>query len=235
MPKGAKRKDEKISVIKKIPFFANLPDAELLKISQRFSEREFEKGEYLFWEGESSNCLYVIKEGRVKVLRHLLSGKNIVLEIVAAGDICGASTLFGGAQIASAQAVKKTKLYTLPKQDFLLLLEKQKGLAKEIIVFLGQKLMKVHEMIINLISGKVEQRIASLLLGLSERHGSSTPKGIKINIHLTRQDIADIVGTTVETTIRVISKFKKQGVVAADSKEIVITNKEQLKQIMRNS
>jgi CRP-like cAMP-binding protein len=235
MARGIESTDEKISIIRKTPFFANLSDKELLEISQKFAERQFDKGEYIFWEGEPSSYLYAIKEGKVKVLRDLPTGKRIVFEVLAAGDICGASALLAGTQIASAQAVEETKVYILSREDFLFLLDKHRGLAKEIIVFLGEKLVKLHEMIINLVSGKVEQRIASLLLGLSERHGSSVSKGTRINICLTRQDIADIVGTTVETTIRVMSKFKKQGIVMSDSKEIIITDKEQLTKIVRSS
>jgi CRP-like cAMP-binding protein len=95
--------------------------------------------------------------------------------------------------------------------------------------------MQAHEMMIGLISGKVEKRLAALLLGLSEKHGTPFSGGIKINLKLTRQDMADSVGTTVETAIRVMSRFKKEGILGSSSKEIVIKDKGRLKELLRET
>jgi CRP-like cAMP-binding protein len=107
-----------------------------------------------------------------------------------------------------------------------------KMLAVEFILYLGEKLMKAHEMMMSLVASNVEKRIAALLLGLCEKHGSHTGQGIRINMRLTRQDIADIVGTTVETAIRVMSKFGKQGILTTESKHIVVTSKEKLSKLL---
>ncbi len=235
MHKVKQRTDDRTSIIKRVPFFAGLSDAELQSISKRFTERRFKKGEYIFMEGEPGTHVYAIREGRVKVLRESPSGRSIVMEVLSSGEICGASALLGGTRFASAKAVENTSVYALSKDDFLYLLDKHRDLAPAVIAFLGEKLVKLHEMMMSLVSGKVEQRIAALLLGLSERHGASVSQGIKINICLTRQDIADIIGTTVETTIRVMSKFKKLGIVASDSKQIVITDIRQLRKLSRGS
>jgi len=224
---------KKIEIVKKIPFFSALPENELLQISQKFTEREFNKGEYLFWEGEPATCLYVIKQGKVKVLKHSAEGKEIVLEVVTPGEICGGGAIFSETQYASARAEEKSKVYCLSKRDLLLLIRTYKNLAQEVIIFLGKKLMQAHEMMIGLISGKVEKRMAILLLGLSEKHGSPVPEGIKINLRLSRQDMADFVGTTVETAIRVMSRFKKTGIVASGAREIIIKDKERLKELIK--
>lgn len=223
---------EKMAILDRIPFFAGVSDSDLLKISQRFSENKFKKGEYLFWEGDRSGRLYLIREGKVKIVKHISAGKELVLEIVSSGEICGASSIFSETQVASAQAIEDVSAYSLSQKDFLLLLERHKKLAIQIILYLGEKLMKAHEMMISLASSKVDRRIAALLIGLSEKHGSLVPQGIKINLRLTHQDIADIVGTTVETAIRVMSRFKKQKMLIKDSKHIVITDKDKLKKIV---
>jgi len=240
--RAMKRQDTKASIPRKIPFFANLSDAELHAISWRFRERRFTAGEYVFREGEPSSHLYTIKKGCIKVFRESPEGQRRVLEILSAGDVCGTSGLLSGTQIATAQAVEDTEVHAMSREDFLYLLDTNRGLAKEIIAFLGKKLVQLHEMIINFASGRVEQRIASLLLGLSERHGSpvqvsgvkrGSRQGIRIDLRLTRQDIADIVGTTVETCIRVMGKFRRNGIIASNSKEIIITNIEGLRQVLR--
>jgi CRP/FNR family transcriptional regulator len=224
---------KKLAIIKRVPFFSGLSEEELLQISQKFTKKELKKGEYLFWEGEPATCLYVIEAGKVKVLKHSAEGKEIILEIVTPGETCGAGVIFSGTQYASAQALENSKVYCLFKADLLELIRTHKNLAENIIIFLGKKLMQVHEMMIGLTSGKVEKRMAVLLLGLSEKHGSQVPEGIRINIRLTRQDMADFVGTTVETAIRVMSRFKKEGILTSDSKGIIVKDKERLKELTR--
>jgi CRP-like cAMP-binding protein len=80
---------KKLEIVRRIPFFSDLSENDLLEISQKFSEKEFKKGEYLFWEGEPASYLYVIKSGKVKVLKRSAGGKEIVLEVVTPGEICG--------------------------------------------------------------------------------------------------------------------------------------------------
>ncbi len=220
-------------VAKRVPFFANLSDAELQAISRKFTERRFKRGEYVFREGEPSCYLYAIRKGHIKVFKESPEGKRRVLEILSSGDVCGASGVLSGTQIASAQAVEDTETHAMSREDFLYLLDTNRGLAKDIIAFLGKRLVKLHEMVISFASGRVDQRIASLLLGLSERHGTPVPAGTRIDIRLTRQDMADIVGTTVETTIRVMSKFRKNGIIAPDAKAVVIRDKEALRRVLR--
>jgi CRP/FNR family transcriptional regulator len=224
--------DEKLKILGKVPFFQDLSKTELAQICQSFAQREFKKGEYIFWEGDPASWLYVIKEGKVKVVKHTASGKEMVLEIITPGDICGGGAIFSQTYSASAKAVEKTIAFYISGQNLFNLLSKHQNLAKGIILYLGGKLMKAHEMIMALASSRVDKRIAALLLGLSEKHGSPVPEGIKINIRLTRQDIADIVGTTVETTIRVMSKLKKQGLITSDSKKIILTNKQKLQNLV---
>ena len=224
--------DEKLRILNKVPFFQDLSNAELAQICQSFNQREFKRGEYIFWEGDPASWLYVIKEGKVKVVKHTASGKEMVLEIITPGDICGGGAIFSQTYSASAKAVEKTKAFSISGQNLFNLLGKHQNLAKGIILYLGGKLMKAHEMIMALASSRVDKRIAALLLGLSEKHGSPVPEGIKINIRLTRQDIADIVGTTVETAIRVMSKLKKQGLITSDSKKIILTDREKLQNLV---
>jgi CRP-like cAMP-binding protein len=223
---------QKIAVLKKVPFLKGLSSVDLAKISQKFSETQFEKGNYLYWEGDLADRLYVIKQGKVKITKGSSSGKEIVLEIVSTGEICGGSAVFSQTNPTSALAAEDVIAYSLSKVDFLGLLGTYKNLAIQFIMYLGEKLMKAHEMMMSLVVSNVEKRIAALLMGLCEKHGSHTPQGIRINLRLTRQDIADIVGTTVETAIRVMSKFGKQGILKTESKHIVVTSKEKLSRLL---
>ena len=203
---------EKIAILRKVPFLKGLSTSDLQKISRRFSETQFKKGEYLCWEGDPTDSLWVIKQGKVKITKGSSSGKEIVLDIVSSGELCGGSAVYSDVYPASALAVENVTAYALSKRDFFALLGAYRNLAAQFIMYLGGKLMKAHEMMMSLVASNVEKRIAALLVGLCEKHGSQTSQGIRINLRLTRQDIADIVGTTVETAIRVMSKFAKNGI-----------------------
>jgi len=135
----------------------------------------------------------------------------MVLEVMIPGQLCGGTALFGDTHRNGAQAVEPTLAYGMSRKSYEDLLSSNPKIAKGIIKYLGAKLMDAHDVIISLVSSRVESRIASVIVRLCENHGSITDDGILINIRLTRQDIADIVGSTVETTIRTISRFKKQG------------------------
>jgi CRP/FNR family cyclic AMP-dependent transcriptional regulator len=225
---------QKTTVLKKVPFLKGLSDTDLKQVAQKFSETRFKRGEYLYLEGDPSDRLYVVKSGKVKITKGSSSGKEIVLDIISSGEICGGSAVYSQVNPASALAAEDVIAYGLSKKDFLRLLSTYRTLAVQFIMYLGEKLMRAHEMMMSLVASNVEKRIAALLLGLCEKHGSQTAQGIRINLRLTRQDIADIVGTTVETTIRVMSKLGKQGILITESKHIVVTSKEKLSRLLLN-
>jgi len=201
----------KEEAISRIPFLDGLPRREFKKIAPYFGEYQFKRNQYIFWEGDPAARFYIIKSGRVRLLKTAASGKEMVLEVMIPGQLCGGTTLFGDTHRSSAQAVEPTIAYGISRESYEELLSANPRIARGIIKYLGAKLMDAHDVIISLVSSRVESRIASVIVRLCENHGTETDDGILINIRLTRQDMADIVGSTVETTIRTISKFKKQG------------------------
>ncbi len=224
----------KIEAISKIPFLDGLTEKELARTEPYFSEYKFRRNQFLFWEGDSANRLYVIKAGRVRLLKQSASGREMVLEVMVPGQICGGTSLFGDIHRNGAQAVESTTAYGLTRESYDELLSHYPKIARGIIKYLGAKLMDAHDVIISLVSSKVESRIASVIVRLCENHGTHTKDGILINIRLTRQDIADIVGSTVETTIRTISKFQKQGHLATVSGRLLIKNLDAFSSLMKN-
>jgi CRP/FNR family transcriptional regulator len=219
--------------ISRIPFFSNLTKNELKRIASYFHECRFARNRYLFMEGEPAERFYVIKYGRVKLLKTATSGKEMVLDVMVPGQICGGNALFGDTHRNSAQAVEPTLAYGMSGKSYKDLLSANPKIAQGIIKYLGAKLMDAHDVIISLVSSKVESRIASVIVRLCENHGTETDGGILINIRLTRQDIADIVGSTVETTIRTISKFKKQGLLTTVGGRLLVKDIDAFRNMMK--
>jgi CRP/FNR family transcriptional regulator len=224
----------KTDAISRVPFFEKLSPTDIVNVEPFFQEYKFEKNQYLFWEGDPANRMYVIKSGRVRLLKASASGKEMVLEVMVPGQICGGGALFADTHRNSAQAVESTVAYGLSHESYGQLLSKYPEIARGIIKYLGVKLMDAHDVIISLVSSKVESRIASVIVRLCENHGTHTKDGILINIRLTRGDIADIVGSTIETTIRTISKFQKKGFLSTVSGRLLIKDFDAFVSMMRS-
>lgn len=230
--RGLASKEDAIS---RIPFLDGFSAREVKKIAPYFLEYRFKRNQFIFWEGDPATRFYVIKSGRVRLLKAAASGKEMVLEVMVPGQLCGGTSLFGEVHRNGAQAVEATVAYGISRESYEELLADYPKIARGIIKYLGAKLMDAHDVIISLVSSKVESRIASVIVRLCENHGSITDEGILINIRLTRQDIADLVGSTVETTIRIISKFQKKGLLSTVSGRLLVRNidafKEMIKQV----
>lgn len=226
---------KRYQIIKGIPIFSSLTEKELKEIEPLFIEEDIKKDEYIFWEGDPSNWLYVVAEGKVRVLKQSASGKDIILEIISSGD------LFGGVAVldkrpypASAQAMENSKILKLSRANILKILDRYPTVALDTVTYMGQRLRDAHEMMRSLAAERVEKRIATILLRLAEKIGIEEKGGIRLDINLTRLDLAEMAGTTVETAIRVMSKFSKDGLVDSQTKKIVITNKKRLESLLES-
>jgi CRP-like cAMP-binding protein len=219
------------ALVRKIPFFAALSNAEARKIAGLLVEKKVKRGEYLFWEGDPADWLYVIREGKIKLVKSTSNGKEMVLEMVPPGQVCGTAVIYSPTQLSSAIAETPAAALGLGRTELQRLIYGTPAVARSIIEYLGSRLKAAHDTITSLVTSKVETRIAAVLVKLAEHHGSPVPEGVRINIPLTRKDIADAVGATVETTIRTLSRFQKQKLLTTQSKHILIFDLPSLKKL----
>ncbi len=204
----------KIETLKKSAVFACLKDDELASIDNYFDILNFKNNETIFAEGDPSDKFFILAEGNVKVLKHTMMGKDIILEIMSPGDIFGGVAVLDNKPYpASAQAMKPVKVIKIRRLDLLKIMEDYPILKLEMVTYFSDKLRDAHEMLKNIATERVERRIASLLLKLSEKVGTEEGGYRTIDFPLTRQEISEMVGTTVETCIRTMSKFQKLGLV----------------------
>ncbi len=223
---------DELKILKKSGFFSSLADAVLREISQIFVEEKYQRDDYVFFEGDSPEWFHVVKEGKVKLVKHSDSGKDIILQVFAPGDMFGEVAVFDRKPYAaSAQAMEPSTILKLSSKEFLLFFGRHPFVATEMIMELGRQLREAHSTIKSLAVDRVEQRIASILLKLADKMGSPENGGIRLNLALTRQDLADMAGTTVETTIRIMSRFTKSRIIKPVNGKILILNPETLRQI----
>jgi len=212
-----------IETLQKSEVFSSLKSEELDDISNYFEKIMFKNNDTIFNEGDPSDKFYLVAEGSVKVLKHTLMGKDIILEMMSPGDIFGGVAVLDKKPFpASAQAMESTTVIRISRQNLLKIMEDYPTLKLDIVKYFSNKLRDAHEMLKNIATERVERRIASLLLKLAEKVGADDGNYRKIDIPLTRQEISEMVGTTVETCIRTMSRFQKKGVIKSSDGKILI-------------
>jgi CRP-like cAMP-binding protein len=215
-----------------MPILSSLSQRDWEKVKHLFIEKHFGKDDYIFFEGDPSSWLGVVLEGRVKVIKHSEAGKDVVLDVISPGEMLGEVAAFNGEPYpATAQAMEPTVVASIHQDDYLRLLNQYPALALRMIEELGRRLREAQDMIKSMAVERVERRIARILLKLAATTGSSSEDGIIIELPLTRQDIAQMAGTTVETAIRTMSKFRKKGLVRTKRGRVTILEPHQLVKI----
>lgn len=216
-------------MLEEMPVLSPLSQSDWEKVKDLFVEKHFGKDDYIFFEGDPSSWLGVILEGRVKMIKHSGAGKDVVLDVISPGEMLGEEAAFNGKPYpATAQAIEPTVVASIYRDDFLRLLKQYPALALTVIESLGHRLREAQETIKSMAVERVERRIARILLKLAATTGSSNEEGIVIEMPLTRQDIAEMAGTTVETAIRTMSKFRKKGLVQTKRGRVTILKPHQL-------
>lgn len=209
-------------ILKQSLIFSSLNEDELAELSKLAIERNFRSDEFVFWEGDAPDYFFIVSEGRIKVVKYSSSGKEFIIAFFGPGEMFGEVAVFEGKPYpASAQAVADTKIMGIKKEDFLSFLATRPQVALGIINVLGGRLRDAQSRLKDLAGERVEQRLVRTLLMLSSKLGPTLP--------FTRQEIADMAGTTTETAIRVTSQLKDRGIIRSVRGKIIILDETKLK------
>lgn len=212
----------KVEILRNSSIFSSLNDDELGELADLAIERSFMPNEFIFWDEGAPDWFYIVAEGKVKVLKHSSLGKEFIIAFFGPGEIFGEVAVFENKPYpASAQAVVETKVVGIKRDKFLSFLANRPQVALRIISVLAGRLRDAQGRLRDLAGERVEQRLASVLLMLSVKLGPTLP--------FTRQEIADMTGTTTETTIRVMSHLKDRGIIRSVRGEVIILDEEKLR------
>lgn len=188
----------------------------------------FKKGQIIFYEGGHPLGIFCVSNGKVKVAHTGQDGKEQITRLAKEGDVLGYRAMLSGERYnASAVALDDTELCFIPRDVFFNVLKSSHNLSLEVIRLLATELRKAENTMTDLAQKPVRERTAEALLFLKETYGFEED-GATINVILSREDIANLVGTATETAIRLLSEFKHDKIVEFIGKKIKILDMKKL-------
>ncbi len=217
---------------KKNGFFCGLDITISQKIDKEKAPKSLKKGEVLFVDGQEADGVYCIQAGKVKVVRKDPNGKDAIIRIKGQGDMVGHYHLFQSQKfIATATALEDSHVCFIDKKFLLKTVEEEPELAMRFINHLSNELKNSYLKITSLVSKNVKSRLADLLLQIGSNHGTQLHEGLRIDVKLTREEMASLIGTVNETVTRFLTEFKDCRIIEEKEKTLYILKPEKLKEI----
>ncbi len=215
----------------RIPLLNILSGADRRRLLHELTETHYGKGDLIFREGDPTEYFHIVKEGTVKCVKSTPDGKECTLKMLMPGDMfcCDAAVFDGACHPGTAQPMGNVSILRISKQAYLDMLRRNPNAAIEVIKYLGKRLNEAQEKTKILALDRADQRLASLLVDLAARNGIEEAQGIRLPMRLTRQDMANMIGATTETTIRIMSQFKRGRLVSGTAKSLLILDLPRLK------
>jgi CRP/FNR family transcriptional regulator len=203
--------------------FSDLPREDLDTISQHKTCIRYKKGQTLFYEGTRPMGLFCINSGKVKVYKISSEGKEQILKLAKPGDFLGYRALISEEFYnSSATVIEEGAICYVPKSDFLEILQKNPAFFRKMAKRVAHELGLMEQKLVTIAQKSVRERLAATLIMLKETYGMEGDESDLIDIALSREDLANIIGTATETVIRLLSDFKTQKLISLQGKKIKV-------------
>ena len=223
------------SLVAHLPLFAGVTPEAMDEILREARSARYPKNSAIFEQGADAQSFFLLLHGHVRAAKTTPTGEQIVVRYVAPGETFGLAMAIGAARYpATAMAVDDSVVLIWPNSAWPRLVERFPALAANTLQTVGTRLQESHTRILEMSTQQVEQRVAHALLRLVRQSGRKTDKGIDIDFPITRQDIADMTGTTLHTVSRVLSAWEDQGLVSGGRQKVRITDPHGLMLIAEN-
>jgi CRP/FNR family transcriptional regulator, nitrogen oxide reductase regulator len=206
-----------------VRLFARFPRWRLEAMAARLRLKQVPRGAFVFLAGEPARALNILWTGQIKVIHETDEGQGVILQLIRPGEIFGAAAGWGAPRYPdSAVAQQPSLVLQLSARDFTDLISSQPQFALAVIRELGARLREAETRITELQTEQVEPRLARTLLRLARRTGVKTSAGIDLDVRLTRQEIAELTGTTLSTISRTLSAWERQGMIQTGRERVMI-------------
>lgn len=213
--------------LRNIPFLKDLSDDIISSLNAKVKTASYKKGDYIFHESDEAKAVFFVKSGVVKIKKITSNGKELIVCMKQAGDIFAEASLFGESGSfypGTAQTLTDSEVLYFLNTDLENIIATNPSSSVEMIRFMGTQLRSFSSLLRDVALLDVYSKTVKTIERLAREFGSKTKCGVKIELPLTIQELANIIGTNRESVSRIISKLKDQGLVSIEKKNIVINN-----------
>jgi CRP-like cAMP-binding protein len=212
-----------IEVLGQLPVFQDLNEAELADVGRRASLRRVEKDAFFFFQEDPADAMYVVQDGRVKLIQLSPEGQQIILNVIGPGQLLAVIAMVPGVTYPiSAQAATNAAAWKWSHETLIDFMERHPRLALNAMRIMGQHLRDYQDRIRELTLERVERRLARALLRLATQVGRKIEEGVLIDLPISRQELAEISGTTLYTVSRILSEWERQELIDTGRERVLI-------------
>ncbi len=209
--------------------FCDLEKVALKDVSENKVMNTYKKGNTIFYQGNPPFGLYCVNSGKIKISKIGNDGKESIIRIAQPGDVLGHRSLFSDENYnATATTLEDAAICFIDKKFIYKAIQEQPSIALHLIQKLSHEMGAAESRSAAMFQKNVRERLAELFLTLAKTYGIKEKKGIRLDIKLTREEMASMIGTANETVIRFISEFKDEGLIEQEGKTIFVTDEERL-------
>jgi CRP-like cAMP-binding protein len=225
--------ERRLWYIKNAALFSWLEDEELQTLAERSEMTSCQRNTRLFFAREPSDNIYLVKEGRIKLLRANSEGREVILDILGPGEIFGELALVGEVHRShSAEAIEDTLVCVIKKKDFEGILQRHPEMALRVLKLIGLRRRELEMRLEDLVFQPLAGRLALALLWQAQRHGVTETDG-SIRIPLTQSDLANLIGASREAVSEQLKEMKLLGLIKTSYRNIKLTDQSGLKSFLR--
>lgn len=205
------------------PLFSGLADADILLVCRSGVTRKVPAGDFVFIQGDPAERVYLLVQGRIKLTQSGADGQQVLVRVLGPNALFGAVALTAGeAYPVTAEAADDCRTLSWTKQVIMEFIPRLPQLALNTIQMMAGHVMEFQERFRQLATERVERRLARTLLRLASQTGKKVEEGVLIDLPLTRQDLAEMTGTTLYTVSRLLSQWEEHGLVISGRERVVI-------------
>lgn len=218
--------------LKQIKLFSDLPDREMQRVEEVTRMESVKRRQFIFLPGDAASTIYLLKSGRVKLSRVNEEGKELTLAILEPGEVFGELEILEGMpRDTVAEALDDVSICVMQRADFEALLKKDPNTNIRLTKLIGLRLKKIESRIEDLVFKDVPARLAHLLIELSKEFGLQENGRTRLNVKISHQELANLIGSTRETVTATLGDFKRRGLIAFDGRRLVILREKELERL----
>lgn len=220
------------TLVSTLPIFAGMEKSALDKLLSDAVQRDVPKGAKVFEQGEKAKLFYLLLQGRLKVMQVTADGQQLIVRVVHPGDLFGFALAIGRTEYPGTPlAVMDSVVLAWPMHMMNGFLARNPTLAINAMQMIGQRLDQAHNRIREMSTQEVERRIAHTVIRLAQDAGIHEGADIRIDFPISRQDIAEMTGTTLHTVSRILSNWESKGLVKGGRQLLLVSNLSGLKRL----